>query len=261
MPESLGAMLRSARMADRLSLQEAAKRLGGVGSPHLSKVERGIENPSDDLLYKLANLYEISGDLLVLYAGRIPPRFVRQLTADPVKALDLLSGAAAGATTPEGCTCGPIASDGRYDDPACPHHGATTPDIDWERMYLTVQKRFEDVCMSVWSKVAEGGSLGEVVDLVGEWMDGCDCVDDESVALMRRAMDAAALTTATATPSLDTAAEAGATTVAPPPASCRTCNGKGVVPATGQGGDGFDWCPDCAGSSPAGTPQAEEDET
>lgn len=53
------------------------------------------------------------------------------------------------------------------------------------------QKRFEDVCMAVLTKAAEGGSMTDVVELVGDWMDGCDCVDDESLVVFQRAKEAA----------------------------------------------------------------------
>lgn len=92
MSESVGTQLRAARRADGLSLRAVSERVG-VGAPHLSKVENGLENPSDDLLYRLADLYRVSGDLLVLFAGRVPARFAEWLVEDPVRALDLITGA------------------------------------------------------------------------------------------------------------------------------------------------------------------------
>lgn len=53
-------------------------------------------------------------------------------------------------------------------------------------------ERFDGVCMAVFAKAAEGGSLADVVDLVADWMQECDCVDDESEAAYERARAAAA---------------------------------------------------------------------
>jgi hypothetical protein len=57
----------------------------------------------------------------------------------------------------------------------------------WMRMYLEAQKRFEGVCMAILRATANGASHADVVDLVGEWLDGVDCVDDESLALFEAA--------------------------------------------------------------------------
>lgn len=52
-------------------------------------------------------------------------------------------------------------------------------------------ERFDGVCMAVFAKAAEGGSLADVVDLVADWMQECVCVDDESTAAYERARAAA----------------------------------------------------------------------
>jgi len=42
----------------------------------------------------------------------------------------------------------------------------------WIGSYLEAQTRFESVCMAVFQKAVDGGSLFDVVELVGDWMDG-----------------------------------------------------------------------------------------
>lgn len=54
-------------------------------------------------------------------------------------------------------------------------------------MYLAAQQRYEAVCMEIMHCVADGGSLSEVLEIVGDSMNACDCVDDESIALWDRA--------------------------------------------------------------------------
>lgn len=51
--------------------------------------------------------------------------------------------------------------------------------------------RFIGMGQAVMTKVADGGSLAEVLDIVGDWMTGCDAWDDELGALFDRAKAAA----------------------------------------------------------------------
>lgn len=61
---SLGAKLIELRQRAGLSLQEAADKLG-ISKTHLWSLEKGqSENPSLELLTKLANLYKVSIDYL-----------------------------------------------------------------------------------------------------------------------------------------------------------------------------------------------------
>lgn len=61
----------------------------------------------------------------------------------------------------------------------------------WMRCYGTSIERFELVCMAVFTAVADRGSLAELVDFVADVMNGCDVVDEESIALYERAKQAA----------------------------------------------------------------------
>ena len=61
-----------------------------VGVPHISKVEAGRENPSDELLTRLAVLFEVDADELLLVARRLPVELIEALAVDPSKALTYL---------------------------------------------------------------------------------------------------------------------------------------------------------------------------
>jgi hypothetical protein len=61
----------------------------------------------------------------------------------------------------------------------------------WIRTYLDAARRFDSLCMDLFRRIAGGASLADVVDLVGDYMDGCDRVDDESIAAFNAAKTAA----------------------------------------------------------------------
>jgi hypothetical protein len=63
--------------------------------------------------------------------------------------------------------------------------------VDWERMYLDSIRMFGALGLGVLSTVSEGGSLADVVELVGNHLDGRDHIDDEAIALFERAKAAA----------------------------------------------------------------------
>lgn len=70
---------------------------------------------------------------------------------------------------------------------------------DWLRMYLEAVRVFRTTCLDVAKRIEAGGSLADVVDLVGNYMDnGLDgLLDDETVDLLLRAK---AVTNGEATP-------------------------------------------------------------
>ena len=59
----------------------------GVGVPHISKVEAGRENPSDELLFRLAEVFKVDPEELLLVARRIPDSVVDNLVENPADAL------------------------------------------------------------------------------------------------------------------------------------------------------------------------------
>ena len=62
----------------------------GVGTPHISKIEAGRESPSDELLQKIADVFDCDFDELLLAARRIPADLLEQLASDPKESLQYL---------------------------------------------------------------------------------------------------------------------------------------------------------------------------
>jgi len=84
--ESFGARIKRERLDAGLTQRELAERVA-VGVPHISKVEAGRENPGDDLIVRLAAVFEIDADELFLIARRLPPALAEDIASDPVRAL------------------------------------------------------------------------------------------------------------------------------------------------------------------------------
>jgi len=64
----LGDYLKEQRVAAALSLRELAEQ-SGVSNPYLSMVERGVRNPSAQVLQQLAKALHISAEQLYIRAG------------------------------------------------------------------------------------------------------------------------------------------------------------------------------------------------
>lgn len=88
-PETIGQRIKRERLAMNLTQRELANRVG-VGVPHISKIEAGRENPSDELLRKLAAVFRIDSDELLLVARRVPPDLVEKLAEDPGEGIKFL---------------------------------------------------------------------------------------------------------------------------------------------------------------------------
>lgn len=76
-------------MALNMTQRELAEAVG-VGVPHISKVEAGRENPSDELLFRLAEVFKVDPEELLLVARRIPDSLVDNLVENPADALVFL---------------------------------------------------------------------------------------------------------------------------------------------------------------------------
>ena len=68
----LGDKLRQLRNDADLSLRELAKKLGDVTAAHLSDIELGRRNPSDDLMVRLAKFFDVAVDELRTFDARPP---------------------------------------------------------------------------------------------------------------------------------------------------------------------------------------------
>ncbi len=69
---SLGDYLREQREANRLSLRQLAE-AAGVSNPYLSQIERGLRQPSADVLQSIAKALRISAETLYVHAGILSP--------------------------------------------------------------------------------------------------------------------------------------------------------------------------------------------
>ena len=61
-----------------------------VGVPHISKIEAGRENPSDDLLERIAAALRLDVEELLLVARRVPQSYLERMAAEPEQALEFL---------------------------------------------------------------------------------------------------------------------------------------------------------------------------
>lgn len=68
----LGAYIRSQREQAKLSLRKLSS-LAGVSNPYLSQIERGLRNPSAEILQAIARGLEISSETLYVQAGILDP--------------------------------------------------------------------------------------------------------------------------------------------------------------------------------------------
>lgn len=66
----LGDFIRQHRERANLSLRRLAER-AGISNPYLSQIERGIRNPSAEILSRLSRALEISANTLYTRAGLI----------------------------------------------------------------------------------------------------------------------------------------------------------------------------------------------
>lgn len=67
---AVGDFIREQRERANLSLRRLAER-AGVSNPYLSQIERGIRNPSAEILKRLSRALEISAETLYTRAGLI----------------------------------------------------------------------------------------------------------------------------------------------------------------------------------------------
>jgi transcriptional regulator with XRE-family HTH domain len=72
------------------SLRKVAGRIG-VQPSYLSKIERGLENPSEELVLKLAKEYSQNEDVLLAMAGKVSSRLQKIIMKNPVAFANLLS--------------------------------------------------------------------------------------------------------------------------------------------------------------------------
>lgn len=72
------------------SLRQVAFRLE-VQPSYLSKLERGLENPSEEMVLKLANLFGENEDVLLAMAGKVSTRLQKIILKNPSAFAKLIS--------------------------------------------------------------------------------------------------------------------------------------------------------------------------
>lgn len=75
----IGSFIRSQREAAQVSLRQLAQ-LAGVSNPYLSQIERGLRNPSAEVLTQIAKGLRVSSEVLYVRAG-----FLEQRPHGPVR--------------------------------------------------------------------------------------------------------------------------------------------------------------------------------
>ena len=87
--ETIGQRIKRERLSKGMTQRDLAAAVD-VGVPHISKIEASRENPSDDLLTKLAEVFGADADELMLVAHRVPDDLMEKLATDPSEALEFL---------------------------------------------------------------------------------------------------------------------------------------------------------------------------
>lgn len=72
------------------SLRQVAGRLN-IQPSYLSKIERGLEMPSEDMVIKIAKEYGQNEDMLLAMAGKISSRLQKIILKNPVAFASLIS--------------------------------------------------------------------------------------------------------------------------------------------------------------------------
>lgn len=85
-PETIGQRIKRERLKREMTQRDLANMIG-VGTPHVSKVEAGRENPSDDLLERVAGVFDCDLDELLLAARRIRSELMEEMASNPQEAI------------------------------------------------------------------------------------------------------------------------------------------------------------------------------
>jgi len=88
-PETIGQRIMRERLELSITQRELAEKVS-VGVPHISKIEAGRENPSDELLARIASVLGLETEELLLVARRLPDDLIDALASDPKQALEFL---------------------------------------------------------------------------------------------------------------------------------------------------------------------------
>ena len=87
--ELIGQRIKRERLSLSLTQRDLARRVN-VGAPHISKIEAGRENPSDELLKDIADVLECDYDELLIVARRLPSDLMDKLASNPQYSVSFL---------------------------------------------------------------------------------------------------------------------------------------------------------------------------
>ena len=87
---TLGSYIREQREAAEVSLRQLAK-ASGVSNPYLSQVERGLRNPSAEILGQIAKALRISAETLYVRAGLLDEHPATSSVGEAIAADPLLT--------------------------------------------------------------------------------------------------------------------------------------------------------------------------
>jgi transcriptional regulator with XRE-family HTH domain len=79
--KSIGEELRKLRKTKNLTLKEVAEK-AGVSTMYISEIERDLKVPSDEVICKLAKIYNVDEKELFEGFGRIPEDILEELTSN-----------------------------------------------------------------------------------------------------------------------------------------------------------------------------------
>lgn len=79
---TLGQELGKARLEIGLTQALAAQK-AKVGSSHISKIERDLEIPSEDLIVNLGRIYDKNPTVWIIMSGRIPRQYMVEFMQRP----------------------------------------------------------------------------------------------------------------------------------------------------------------------------------
>jgi len=86
----LGEFIRDQRRVGHLSLRKLSE-LAGISNPYLSQIERGLRNPSADILQQIAKALRISAEAMYVRAGLLDHPSSARTVEDAVLADSVLS--------------------------------------------------------------------------------------------------------------------------------------------------------------------------
>ena len=89
MGQALGRYIRNLRQRQSKGLKTVAPEIG-VSHAYLSKLENGVQDPSGELLGRLAHYYDTDPDVFSILEGRIPDDVVAALQENPEEAARVL---------------------------------------------------------------------------------------------------------------------------------------------------------------------------